>query len=120
MYISSPSSTNNYQVALQSSTHTIIGGMCSIQAQFNAGKDGGQTTEGPLYAYSTVDVSKIEEAGPDVLVSSVYSGRFYIKAMRASDANNSSYYFDGLAFTGAGKDTNSLPLARINVILFGY
>lgn len=120
MYISSPTSSNNYQVALQSSTHTILGGMCSIQAQFNAGKDGGQTTEGPLYAYSTVDVSKIEEAGPDVLVSSVYGGRFYIKAMRASDANNTSYYFDGLAFTGAGKDTNSLPLARINIILFGY
>lgn len=120
MYISSPSSSNNYQVALQSSTHTILGGMCSIQAQFNAGKDGGQSTEGPLYAYSTVDVSKIEEAGPDVLVSTVYGGRFYIKAMRASDANNSSYYFDGLAFTGAGKDTNSLPLAKINIILFGY
>lgn len=94
--------------------------MCSIQAQFNAGKDGGQSTEGPLYAYSTVDVSKIEEAGPDVFVTSVYGGKFYIKAIRASDANNSSYYLDGLAFTSAGKDTNSLPLARINVILFGY
>lgn len=120
MYISSPTSTNNYQVAMQSSTHTIVGGMCSIRAQFNAGKDGGATNEGPLYAYSTINVSKIEEAGPDVLVSTVHNGYFYIKAMRASDDNNSSYYFDGLAYTGAGKDTNALPIAQINVILFGY
>ena len=120
MYISSPTSTNNYQVAMQSSTHYIVGGICSIRAQFNAGKDGGQSTEGPLYAYSTVDVNKIEEAGPDVFVTTVHNGYFYIKALRASDANNTSYYFDGLAFTGAGKDTNALPLAQINVILFGY
>ena len=44
-----------------------------------------------------------EEAGPDVLVSSVYGGRFYIKVMRASDDTNTSYYFEGLAFTGAEK-----------------
>lgn len=61
-----------------------------------------------------------EEAGPDVLVSSVYGGRFYIKAMRASDDTNTSYYFNGLAFTGSGKNANSLPLARINIILFRY
>ena len=61
-----------------------------------------------------------EEAGPDVLVSSVYGGRFYIKVMRASDDTNTSYYFDGLAFIGAGKNANSLPLARTNIIIFGY
>ena len=61
-----------------------------------------------------------EEAGPDVLVSSVYGGRFCIKVMRASDDTNTSYYFEGLAFIGAGKNANSLPLARINIILFGY
>ena len=50
------------------------------------------------------EVSKMEEeAGPDVLVSSVYGGRFYIKVMRASDDTNTSYYFEGLAFTGAEK-----------------
>lgn len=61
-----------------------------------------------------------EEAGPDVLVSSVYWGRFYIKVMRASDDTNTSYYFEDLAFTGAEKNANSLHLARINIILFGY
>jgi hypothetical protein len=100
MYISSPTSTNNYQVALQSSTHNILGGICSIQAQFNAGKDGGATNEGPLYAYSTIDVGKIEEAGSEIFVTTTHNGYFYIKALRASDADNTSCYLDGLAFTG--------------------
>lgn len=120
MYISSPTSSNNYQVALQSSTHNILGGMCSIQAQWNAGKDGGQSTEGPLYAWSTVNVGKIEEAGTEIFVTTAHNGYFYIKALRADDDDNTSYYFDGLAYTGQGRNANSLPLARINVILFGY
>lgn len=112
---------NGYHLKMHcSSSHIILGATCSIQAQFNADKEGGAYNEGPIYAYDTYNVSKIEEAGTEIFVVSVRYGDLYIKALRASDDNNTSYYFDGFAFTGKGENKNSLPLARVNLIVFGY
>jgi hypothetical protein len=82
---------------------------------------GGVNTEGPIDAMnSTVDIGKVEDAGTEIFVTTPFYDKLYIKALRASDANNSSYYFDGLYYSGKGQNNNALPLAKINLIIFGY